>query len=134
MNAVFLAALPGDTATKLKLPTVRGLSPRRSLARSRAVSLDLLKGIKARFGGTVNDVLVAAIAGAVRRYLIAKGDPALQSCGGPKVRGMFPYNTHRKGARLLEEDFKNDFCLLTMDLPVACEEPKEPYAHPASVP
>lgn len=125
MNALFLAALPADTTTQLKLPTVRGLSPRRSLACSRAVSLDLLKRIKARFGATVNDVLVSAIAGAVRRYLIAKQDAALHGCCGPKVRGMFPFNTHPHGADLLGADFKNDFCLLTMALPVACEGPKE---------
>ena len=73
----------------------------------------------------MNDVLLAAIAGAVRRYLIAKQDAALHGCGGPKVRGMFPFNTHPRGADLLGADFKNDFCLLTMALPVACEGPKE---------
>ena len=37
-------------------------------------SLDAVKSIKNTFGGTVNDVVLAAVAGALRRYLVGRGE------------------------------------------------------------
>ena len=51
------------------------------------LKLSFIKQIKNRAGVTINDVLLSATAGAIRRYSILKGDPAfttLSSRGQPK--------------------------------------------------
>lgn len=64
-------ALPADAATALKLPSCAGtpgLSARRIAGTSKPIPFALVQEIKAKFGCTVNDVMVACVAGAVRRY------------------------------------------------------------------
>eukprot|EP00898_Chlorokybus_atmophyticus_P007724 jgi/Chlat1/7953/Chrsp69S09181 len=75
VHGLTLAAGPFDTPTSLKMRSCADLSARKTVALSETVSLSLVKDIKDRFGGTVNDVLVAAVAGAIRRLtsvLVAK--------------------------------------------------------------
>ena len=58
-------------------------------------SLDAVKSIKNTYGGTVNDVVLAAVAGALRRYLVGRGE----NVDRPLV-GMVPISVHgeSKGA------------------------------------
>ncbi|AEF40709.1 wax ester/triacylglycerol synthase family O-acyltransferase [Hoyosella subflava] len=69
--------LRGDTgALRLDAPRTRfttKLSPGRSVAFG-TVSLDVIKSVKNQFGFTVNDVVIALCAGALRRRLLATGD------------------------------------------------------------
>ena len=39
-------------------------------------------------GGTINDILLSAVTGALRRYLIERGDPVQ----GVNIRAMVPVN------------------------------------------
>lgn len=48
--------------------------------------LDEVKAIKRVLGGTVNDVILAAVAGGLRRLLLARGDET------PRMRAMVPVN------------------------------------------
>ena len=57
------------------------------------LSLDDCRSVRAAFGGTVNDVLVAAVAGGVRRLLDARGE-----CGpGAAVTVMCPVSHREAG-------------------------------------
>ena len=44
---------------------------------SAPVSLEDVKTIRANLGGTVNDVLLSAMTGGLRNYLLARGEPGL---------------------------------------------------------
>ncbi len=53
-------------------PLNRPVGPHRRLEWL-SIDLDRVKGVKDRLGGTVNDVVLATVSGAVRRYLEARG-------------------------------------------------------------
>lgn len=84
------------------------------------VPLDELKRIKASLGGTVNDVVLAAMAGSLRRLLVARGE-APPSAG---LRAMVPVNI-RTAAEQLE--LGNRITSLFVGLPVAEPDPLHRY-------
>ena len=51
------------------------LSGHKRAAWSEGIPLDEIKAIRQALGGTVNDVLLAVVAGALRRYMQERGDP-----------------------------------------------------------
>ena len=59
-------------------------------------SLDDYKAVRKHHGGTVNDVVLAAVAGALRRWLLTRGEPI-----GPAstVRAMVPVSVRAEGQR-----------------------------------
>jgi WS/DGAT/MGAT family acyltransferase len=75
-----------------------------------AMPLDDLKAVKNRLGGTVNDVVIAAIAGALGRYLDRLGAAA----GGAPVRALLPVNVRGAGER---GRLGNRVALLLAELP-----------------
>lgn len=86
--------------------------PRKSVAWSKPVPIEDVKAIGAPIGAKVNDVLVAAVAGALRNYLRRRGnDPARTS-----LRAMVPMDLRapQDVARL-----GNEFGLGILDLPVS---------------
>jgi WS/DGAT/MGAT family acyltransferase len=87
---------------------------------SLSVELSEIKAIKNALGGTVNDVVLAASAGGLRRLLLAHGD-ALPDGG---LRVMVPVNV-----RAAEEHLKlgNKITSLFVHLPVAEPEPLRRY-------
>ena len=109
-----LLLLPADPVTLLKGP----LMAEKRVAWSRAFRLDDFKAVGRVTGSTINDVLMAALAGALRRYLVARGElhPELS------VRGVIPVNlrpqseAHRLG---------NRFGLVFLPLPLGIEDPLE---------
>ncbi len=75
-------------------PLNRPLGPHRRV-HWLAVELDAIKAIKKRLGGTVNDVVVAAVAGGLRRFFEGRDlDVDRLRC-----RAMFPVNVRRRGER-----------------------------------
>jgi diacylglycerol O-acyltransferase / wax synthase len=82
--------------------------------------LDELKEIKRAFGGTVNDVVLAASAGGFRRLLEHRGE-ALPPAG---LRAMVPMNVRTAGERLA---MGNRISSLFVHLPVAAEDPARRY-------
>lgn len=83
---------------------------------SSAIPLADIKLIKSNLGGTVNDVLVTAVAGGLRRYLVAKGDDVADL----EFRAAIPVNLRG------EEDggkLGNKFGLVFLTLPIEIEEP-----------
>jgi WS/DGAT/MGAT family acyltransferase len=86
------------------------------------VPLADLKLIKARLGGTVNDVALAATAGGLRRLLLARGEEPPRR----GLRAMVPVNVRQAGDQLA---LGNRITSLFVELPVADESPLIRYAH-----
>jgi WS/DGAT/MGAT family acyltransferase len=78
-----------------------------------------VKGVSKAFGCTVNDVLIAAVSGALRQYLISEGDSPE---GIEDVRVTVPVNL-----RPLEhaKDLGNHFGLVFLSLPLSMDSPLE---------
>jgi diacylglycerol O-acyltransferase len=85
------------------------ISPLRHLASSRRPLADLQR-IKRSFGTTVNDVVLAVSAGAVRRLLVEHGETPI------KLKAMVPVNVREDG-----EELGNAISFMFVDLP--CDEP-----------
>lgn len=94
---------------------------RKSVAWSAPVPIDAIKAIGAPTGAKVNDVLVAAVSGALRSYLRHRGvDPT-----DTTLRAMVPMDL-RPIDRLGE--LGNEFGLVILDLPVSAATPAERIA------
>ena len=87
------------------------ISPRRHLARARRPLADL-RLIKGRFGATVNDVVLASVAGAVRDFLHARGEEAVP------LKTMVPVSVRGQGGG----ELGNQISFVFVDLP--CDEPE----------
>ena len=103
---------PDDPPTPFK----GDLGRAKSAAWSRPLDLDEIKGVKNALGGTVNDVLVSAAAGGLRRYLIGRG----AAVEGVEIRAAIPVNLRRNPdmSRL-----GNKFGLVFLALPIGIEDP-----------
>lgn len=82
-------------------PLVISTSGRRTLATAR-LDLPQVRRIRARYGGTVNDVLLSVVTGALREWLVARGDPV----DGLILRAFIPVSQrarlgHRMGGNRL---------------------------------
>ncbi len=111
-----LLARSPDPPTRLKGP----LGVLKRAAWADPIPLADVKRIKDTFGGTVNDVLVAAVTAGLRRYLVAKGDNVGDDGGGLEIRAVIPVNLRR------EDDngkLGNRFGLVFLTLPIHVEQP-----------
>jgi len=91
------------------------VGPYRRFAWVRA-SLADMKQVKNELGGTVNDVILAAVAGALGRYMRSRG----HSTAGLELRAMVPVSVRTK-----EQHGKlgNQVTTMMAPLPVWCEDP-----------
>ncbi|MDE1950598.1 MAG: DUF1298 domain-containing protein, partial [Burkholderiales bacterium] len=109
-----LAAMADDAPTRLKGRP----SGRKLVAWGEPIPLDAVKLVGKALGASVNDVLLACVAGAIGGYLRAAGDePA-----GQEIRAMVPVNL-----RPLEQAWQlgNRFGLAPLVLPIGIENPIE---------
>jgi len=109
--------MPPDPQTALKGP----LGVMKRAAWSEPIPLADVKEAGLRVGGTINDVLVTAAAGALRRYLAGRGEDV----HGLDVRAAVPVNL-----RPLDEAHRlgNQFGLVFLALPLGVEDPAERLA------
>ena len=84
------------------------------------VRLDELKAIKNALGGTLNDVVLAAAAGGLRRMLTERGEVIPE----PGLRAMVPMNIRTAADHL---SMGNRISSLFIHLPVATADPAERY-------
>ncbi len=107
--------LEDDPVTRFK----RRLGTRKQVAWAEPLALDEVKAVSKAFDCTVNDVLIAAVTGALRQYMISVGDDAdeLQD-----IRATVPVNL-----RPLEHarDLGNHFGLVFLSLPLSIDNPLE---------
>ena len=113
VDAVRLSATVARSVLPIAPPTMLNQhgSPLRHLAVTRR-PLDDLREVKRRFGATVNDVVLAASAGALRRYMLEHGDDPVP------LKTMVPVSV-----RADDEDgeFGNRISFMFIELP--CDEP-----------
>ncbi len=108
-----LLVMPPDPATRFKGPLTR----RKRVVWSRPIPVAVLKRVGKLTGSTINDVLMAGLAGALRRYLLERGDAVPEALD---VRGVIPVNLRAiEDAHLLG----NQFGLVFMALPIGLDEP-----------
>jgi WS/DGAT/MGAT family acyltransferase len=108
-----LLLIPPDPHTAFKGPLVR----EKRVAWSGAVPVATLKRIGRATGSTINDVMMTALAGALRRYLLARNGEVPASLD---VRGVVPVNLRR-----LEDAYRlgNQFGLVFLALPLGIDDP-----------
>jgi len=101
-----------DPSTRFKGP----LTTDKRVAWSQSIDLDEVRAIKKHLGGTLNDLLLTALTGALRRYLEAKGE----SVAGLDFRATVPVSI-----RKLEDlsALGNRFGLIFLSLPVGIADP-----------
>ena len=108
-----IAMLPDDPPTCLK-KTLTGV---RRVAWSAPSSLDEVRTIGRVLGCTINDVLVATLAGALGRYLESRGD----AVAGVTIRAAVPVNLRPDDDSQLV--LGNNFGLFILELPVGIGHP-----------
>jgi WS/DGAT/MGAT family acyltransferase len=109
---VRLLLLAPDPRTRFKGP----LGMKKKLVWSRAFRLEDFKRVGRSTGSTVNDVLMAALAGALRRYLLEHG--AVKR--GLDIRGVVPVNLRAPGQA---HELGNRFGLVFLGLPLGLGSP-----------
>ena len=92
------------------------LSTQKEVAWSRPLALVEVKAIGRAVGGTVNDVMLAAATGALRRYLESRGQPVQ----GLTIRAGLSVNLRAPDA---EPSLGNQAGALLVDLPIGLESP-----------
>jgi diacylglycerol O-acyltransferase len=109
-----LLVSPRDSDTPL-----RGESgDAKRVAWSAPILLDDVKTIGRRLGGTVNDVLLTAITGALRRYLQDRGEPLR----GLELHALVPVNLRPRGT---EAELGNRIGVIFIPLPVDIADPAD---------
>ncbi len=119
-SAARMIALPRDPETILSRP----LSGVRRTAWTHGVQLADLRAAARRVGATVNDILVAALAGALRGRLAASGDPVDEI----EVRAMVPVNLRAARPTAASSDAEalgNQFGLAFLELPISIADARE---------
>jgi len=109
-----LALMPQDSATRFKgMPSIG-----KRVAWADPLPLSEVKTIGKALGASVNDVLLSCVAGAIRSYLVEKGDDV----SGVMMRALVPVNL-----RPMEKAYKlgNQFGVVFLDLPIGIENPIE---------
>ena len=110
VSLVRLLALPADPGCVFRGP----LGTRKGAAWSRPLPLADVKRVARATGGTVNDVLLAATAGGLRRYALSLGAPATD------IRTAVPVNL-RDLDQPVPPELGNRFGLVFVDLPLGTE-------------
>ncbi|GAA1300402.1 wax ester/triacylglycerol synthase family O-acyltransferase [Pseudonocardia xinjiangensis] len=107
-----LAAGRTAAATRPVQPLNRATGEQRRYGMERT-SLADHRDVRKSQGGTVNDVVLAVVAGGLRRWLISRGEPLTE---GTTVRAMVPVSVR---ARTRSEGSGNSISAYLVDLPVA---------------
>ena len=106
-----LLFVPFNRRTFLK----RELSGRRKMAWSSGLDLDTIKAIGRSRGATVNDVLLGAMTGALRRFLAEGGEPVDEFM----IRAIIPVNLRPiHSIEEMDDSMGNRFGLVFLDLPI----------------
>lgn len=113
-QAGVIATMAPDARTRLKGEL--GLAKR--VAWGAPLSLFEVKAVAGAFGCSVNDVLVACVAGALRAWLLEGGE----TLGAQPVRALVPVNLRPPGP---VDELGNHFGLVFLDLPMGIADPVE---------
>jgi diacylglycerol O-acyltransferase / wax synthase len=106
-----LALMPSDSKTSLK----GKLGVQKSVCWSEPMPLTSIKEIGGYFRCTINDVLMAAVSGALRQYLLERGD----DLDDAEVRVAIPVNVRPES---MDVELGNQFSLVVLSLPVNLDD------------
>jgi len=113
-----LALRPPDPVTRFK----GALVPEKRAAWSDAVPLDEIRGVAHALGATINDVVLTAVTGGLRRYLEAHDDPVETRLA---FRAAVPVNLRPLGSM---DRLGNRFGLVFLSMPVGIADPLDRLA------
>jgi WS/DGAT/MGAT family acyltransferase len=113
-EAARLALMGRDASTRFK----GELGTRKRVAWADPLPLDEVKVVGQALGCSINDVLLSMAAGALRDYLLEKGD----TVDGVEIRAIVPVNLRPLGQG---RKLGNQFGLVFLDLPIGMEHPLE---------
>ncbi|KAI8844595.1 hypothetical protein BJ741DRAFT_588848 [Chytriomyces cf. hyalinus JEL632] len=124
LNAVWIADTPNGLRSS-HFPVIQKLQNKLAIEYLPDVSLDAIKQIKNAYGNkaTINDVMVAALAGAYRRLLIERGNPTLTANSLTEdnkdmvFRAFCPFSFPRPIGPD-DTELHNGFAFVTLDVPV----------------
>lgn len=108
-----IGTMSDDTETRLKGKP----SGSKRVAWSEPLPLGEVKLMAKAYGCSINDILLSSVAGALRSYLLAKGDTVAADC---EVRAMVPVNLRKPDQA---QKLGNEFGLVPLVLPVGMEDP-----------
>jgi diacylglycerol O-acyltransferase / wax synthase len=109
-----ILTMKSDSPTRFKGP----LGVRKRTAWAEPLNLEEVKVLGKALGCSINDVLLAMAAGALRAYLAEQGDPV----EGLEFRGIVPVNLRPAGEGM---NLGNHFGMVFLELPVGIEHPLE---------
>ena len=112
-DVLAISTMSEDSHTRLKGKP--GGSKR--VAWSEPLPLAEVKLMSKAYGCSINDILMSSVAGALRSYLLAKGDAVPVDC---EVRAMVPVNLRKEED---QQKLGNEFGLVPLVLPVGMEDP-----------
>ena len=115
VEAAKLLAMSPEPATRLRGEP--GLSKR--AAWTEGIALAQVKAVAKKLGCSVNDVLLACAAGALRAYLVAHRDPV----EGLEIRVVVPVNLRASDGE--EDPLGNQFGMVFLELPLGMDNPLE---------
>jgi WS/DGAT/MGAT family acyltransferase len=107
----YLLVMPSDSPTRLK----GRLSGNKRVAWTDPIDLPEVKAVSGALGCSINDMLLASVAGALNGYLAEKGDPT----DGVNIRALVPVNL-RSGE---DRSLGNRFGVVALELPVGIANP-----------
>ena len=108
----YLLLMPSDTPTRFKGAPLGD----KRIAWADPIPLPEVKAVSRAFGCSVNDMLLAAVAGALKGYLQEKGDRT----SGVELRALVPVNLRPPGSG---EALGNRFGIVAVELPVGFASP-----------
>lgn len=106
-EALKVVSLPADSKTAYKRP----LTTQKRVAWAPSLDVEEVKRVGKAMGCTINDVLLACVAGSLRDYLVKQGEPV----DGVMVRATVPVNLRPLSKAM---NLGNEFGLVYLDLPV----------------
>src|SRR5260221_5019481 len=109
-----LVTMGSDAPTRFKGP----LGTRKTVAWANPLPLAEVKAVGKALGCSINDVLLSMAAGALREYLLEKGD----AVDGLEIRAIVPVNLRPTGSG---RNLGNHFGLVFLDLPIGMGHPLE---------
>jgi diacylglycerol O-acyltransferase / wax synthase len=108
-----IGTMQDDTPTRLK----GELSGDKRVAWSEFLPLFEVKTMAQAYGCSINDILMSSVAGALRQYLLAKGEAVESEC---EMRAMVPVNLRTPNG---PPKLGNEFGLVPLVLPIGIEDP-----------
>lgn len=114
LDLLKLGLMPSDPKTGLREP----LSGRKQVAWAEALNLNDVKRCAKAMGGTINDTLLCAATGAIRRHLLESKE-TIPECG---IRVAVPFNLRPLDQPI--DTLGNQFGLILVSLPIEIDKPK----------